>query len=127
MITREDIRELAGFQSDGAECAISFYFQPAPPSNRSHREQAILVKDLVHQALREAEKSGRVAGKSDTGQGRLRVRQQEHLARGRSSAKVGEDPTVRQPPLSFERTGALAGATAAFMGGLCGSAPGPLL
>jgi len=59
MITREDIRELAGFQGDGAECAISFYFQPAPPSNRSHREQAILVKDLVHQALREAEKSGR--------------------------------------------------------------------
>jgi peptide subunit release factor 1 (eRF1) len=59
MITREDIRELAGFQGEGAECAISFYFQPAPPSNRSHREQAILVKDLVHQALREAEKSGR--------------------------------------------------------------------
>jgi peptide subunit release factor 1 (eRF1) len=59
MITREDIRELAEFQGDGADCAISFYFQPAPPSNRSHREQAILVKDLVHQALREAEKSAR--------------------------------------------------------------------
>jgi len=59
MITREDIRGLAEFQGHGAECAISFYFQPAPPSNRSHREQAILVKDLVHQALREAEKSGR--------------------------------------------------------------------
>ena len=28
------------------------------PANKSHREQAILVKDLVHQALREAEKSG---------------------------------------------------------------------
>ena len=56
MITREDIRELAEFQADGADCAISFYFQPAPPSNRAHREQAILVKDLVQQALREAEK-----------------------------------------------------------------------
>jgi hypothetical protein len=59
MITREDIRELAEFQGGGADCAISFYSQPEPPSNRSHREQAILVKDLVHQALREAGKSGR--------------------------------------------------------------------
>jgi peptide subunit release factor 1 (eRF1) len=59
MITREDIRELAEFQGDGTECAISFYFQPTPPSNRSHREQVILVKDLVHHVLREAEKSGR--------------------------------------------------------------------
>lgn len=61
MITREDIRELAQFQG-GADCAISFYFQPSPPRNRSHRDQGILVKDLVHQALREAEKSGRNGG-----------------------------------------------------------------
>ena len=59
MITREDIRELAEFQGDDADCAISFYFQPLPPSNRSHREQAILIKDLVHQALRATERSGR--------------------------------------------------------------------
>ena len=59
MITRQDLRELAEFQGDSADCAISFYFQPAPPSNRSHREQAILVKDLVQQALREAGKNGR--------------------------------------------------------------------
>jgi peptide subunit release factor 1 (eRF1) len=59
MITREEVRELAEFHGDGTDCAISFYFQPAPPSNRSHREQAILVKDLVHPALREVEKSGR--------------------------------------------------------------------
>ena len=61
MITREDIRELAEFQGSGTDCAISFYFQPARPSNKSHREQAILAKDLVRQALREAEKSGRNA------------------------------------------------------------------
>ena len=59
MITREDIRELAEFQGSGTDCAISFYFQPARPSNKSHREQAILAKDLVRQALREAEKNGR--------------------------------------------------------------------
>jgi len=61
MITREDVRELAEFQGSGTDCAISFYFQPARPSNKSHREQAILAKDLVRQALREAEKSGRNA------------------------------------------------------------------
>lgn len=59
MMTREDLRELAEFQGNDGDCAISFYFQPAPPSNKSHREQAILAKDLVRQALREAEKSGR--------------------------------------------------------------------
>ena len=59
MIHREDIRELAEFQCSGADCAISFYFQPARPSNKSHREQAILAKDLVRHALREAEKDGR--------------------------------------------------------------------
>ncbi|HXP17597.1 MAG TPA: hypothetical protein VN868_10880 [Terriglobales bacterium] len=59
MITREDIRELAQFQGDGADCAVSFYFQPPRPKNKSHREEAILAKDLVRQALREAEKNGR--------------------------------------------------------------------
>jgi peptide subunit release factor 1 (eRF1) len=59
MITRDDIRELAQFQGNAADCAISFYFQPAKPRNKSHREEAILAKDLVRQALREAEKNGR--------------------------------------------------------------------
>jgi peptide chain release factor subunit 1 len=59
MITREDIRELAAFQGSSADCAISFYFQPTRPSNKSHREQAILVKDLVHQALRATQQNGR--------------------------------------------------------------------
>jgi peptide chain release factor subunit 1 len=62
MMTREDLRELAEFQGDDADRAISFYFQPSPPRNKSHREQAILAKDLVRQALREAEKSGRNGG-----------------------------------------------------------------
>src|SRR5258705_4600042 len=59
MITREDMLELAQFQGHGAECAISFYFQPSRPKNKSHREDGILAKDLVRQALREAEKRGR--------------------------------------------------------------------
>ncbi len=51
--------ELAQFQGHGTDCAISFYFQPSRPKNKSHREDAILAKDLVRQALREAEKDGR--------------------------------------------------------------------
>jgi peptide chain release factor subunit 1 len=60
MITREDIRELAQFQfGDESGCALSFYFQPQRPQNRSHREDAILAKDLVRNAMREAEKNGK--------------------------------------------------------------------
>jgi peptide chain release factor subunit 1 len=59
MMTREDIRELAAFQADANGCALSFYFQPRTPQNRSHKEETILAKDLVRQALREVEKHGK--------------------------------------------------------------------
>jgi peptide chain release factor subunit 1 len=63
MITREDIRELAQFHGDGHEnCAISFYFEPRIPLDRSHREEAILVKDLVRSALQEVERERRNSG-----------------------------------------------------------------
>ena len=39
MITRDDIRELANFQS-AEGCAITFYYQPSTPLNKSHREEA---------------------------------------------------------------------------------------
>ncbi len=58
MITRDDIRELANFRSPEG-CAVTFYYQPTTPPNKSHREEAILVKDLVRNALREAEKHGK--------------------------------------------------------------------
>ena len=59
MMTREDIRELAAFQAGPDACALSFYFQPRTPQNKSHKEEAILAKDLVRQALRETEKQGK--------------------------------------------------------------------
>lgn len=63
MITREAIRELAQFHGDGHEhWAISFYFEPRTPLDRSHREEAILVKDLVRSALHELEKQGKNGG-----------------------------------------------------------------
>ena len=58
MITRQDIAELARFEAtDG--CAISFYYQPPTPQDKSHRGEAILVKDLVREALRMAERQGK--------------------------------------------------------------------
>src|ERR1051325_3639299 len=57
MITREEIRQLAQFESP-AGCAISFYFQPQTPQNKSHRKESIMVKDLVRETLRKAERNG---------------------------------------------------------------------
>jgi peptide subunit release factor 1 (eRF1) len=60
MITREDIRELAQFHTTGDEgWALSFYFEPSTPQNKSHREEIILAKDLVRKALHEAEKNSK--------------------------------------------------------------------
>lgn len=66
MITREDIRELAQFQSDNNHaCALSFYFDPRTPQNKSHREEAILVKDLVRNAMRETGKNWKNGTRDD--------------------------------------------------------------
>src|SRR6202167_1669032 len=54
MITREQIYELAEFEDQSA-CALSFYFQPAPPRNKAHKEEAILTKDLAREAMRQLE------------------------------------------------------------------------
>src|SRR5208337_4231901 len=61
MMTREEIRELAAFQVDDSKgaCALSFYLQPDPPQDRSHRREAIVAKDVVKQALKSAAASGK--------------------------------------------------------------------
>jgi len=58
MITRDDIRELANFRSPEG-CAVSFYYQPSTPLNKSHREEIIQVKDMIRHALQEASKNGK--------------------------------------------------------------------
>ncbi len=57
MITREELRHLAQVESP-ENSAVTFYFQPQTPQNKSHREEQIQVKDLVREALRRAEKNG---------------------------------------------------------------------
>jgi peptide subunit release factor 1 (eRF1) len=61
MMTRNEIRELAAFQADESKgaCALSFYFQPDPPQDRSHRHEAIVAKDIVKQAMKSAAASGK--------------------------------------------------------------------
>jgi len=60
-MTRDEIRELAAFQADESKggCALSFYFQPDPPQDRSHRNQAIAAKDVVKQALKSRAAQGK--------------------------------------------------------------------
>lgn len=66
MITREDILELSQFRTnDDDSCALSFYFEPGTPQNKSHRGETILAKDLVRKALHEAGKNGKNGCGSD--------------------------------------------------------------
>ncbi|HUK48891.1 MAG TPA: host attachment protein [Terriglobales bacterium] len=54
MISREELRQLASFECrHPGELAISFYFKPTTPQDKSHREEAILAKDLVRKTLQE--------------------------------------------------------------------------
>src|ERR1700681_372914 len=60
MISREELRQLAGFECQlPNEVAISFYFQPSKPQDKSHREEAIIAKDLIRKTLQEVQLNGR--------------------------------------------------------------------
>lgn len=58
MINREDLRQLADFECRDNEFAVSFYFHPGVPRNKSHREEAIQAKDLVRRTIQELELNG---------------------------------------------------------------------
>ena len=56
MISREELRRLADFECRHPnEQAITFYFQPSTPKDRSHREEAIEAKDLVRKTIQQLE------------------------------------------------------------------------
>src|SRR5947199_32722 len=57
-ITREQIPEIAEFR-DANGCAVSFYFQPSMPRNKAHKEDAIVIKDLAREAMRNLESKGK--------------------------------------------------------------------
>jgi peptide subunit release factor 1 (eRF1) len=64
MMTRDEIRNLASFYADESKgvCALSFYYQPDTPQDRSHRREAIQTKDVVKQALKDANGKGKNVG-----------------------------------------------------------------
>ncbi len=65
MISRDVLRELASFQT-ADQSAVTFYFQPSTPRDQSHRDEAILVRDLVREVQRERERNGhRKAARGD--------------------------------------------------------------
>lgn len=63
-ITREQIRELSELQ-DEESSALSFYFQPATPRNKAHKEDTILIKDLARDAQRNLELKARERARAD--------------------------------------------------------------
>jgi peptide subunit release factor 1 (eRF1) len=85
MITREEIRQLAEVESPKG-CAISFYFQPQTPQDKSHRQEAILVKDLVRDTLRKAERNGNDTALRDDLQHILQIAEGLHGNHSRGKA-----------------------------------------
>lgn len=85
MITREEIRQLAQFESPKGS-AITFYFQPQTPQDKSHRQEAILIKDMVREALRRAERNGNDLALRDDFQHILQVAEGLHGNHSRGKA-----------------------------------------
>lgn len=54
---REELRELAALESTKGT-AITFYYQPVPPQDKTHRQEAILFKDLIREARKEMTRHG---------------------------------------------------------------------
>lgn len=61
MMTRDEIRNLASFYADETKgaSALSFYYQPDAPQDRSHRRDAIQTKDVIKQAMKDVNGKGK--------------------------------------------------------------------
>jgi peptide subunit release factor 1 (eRF1) len=107
MINREEIRQLAQIESPSG-CAISFYFQPETPQDRSHRQETILIKDLVREALRRAERNGNHAAQRDDLAKILQIAETLHgnHSRGKAIFACGEQGIWREidVPARLERS-----------------------
>ena len=57
MISRDTLRQLAEIESKSGH-AVSFFYQPPAPRDKSHREEHILLKDLIREAVDSHEKRG---------------------------------------------------------------------
>jgi peptide subunit release factor 1 (eRF1) len=83
MITRDIIRQLADMQSSQGD-AITFFYQPDAPPDKSHRQEAILVKDMVKEAMHRAEHAGKNGTLKSDLQRILELAEQLHGNQGRA-------------------------------------------
>jgi len=86
MVSREDLRQLAEFECRPGQFAISFYFQPGVPKDKSHREEGIQAKELVRKTIQELELNDR-SGTAVADLTRI-LRQVESLHGNQGAAKV---------------------------------------
>ncbi|HZR64188.1 MAG TPA: hypothetical protein VFA85_03515 [Terriglobales bacterium] len=87
MISREELRQLASFECrHPGELAISFYFKPSPPQDKSHREEAILAKDVVRRTLQELHANGNGRHRTDDLERILELAERLHGNQSRSKA-----------------------------------------
>lgn len=87
MISREDLRQLASFECQNpGEFAISFYFQPGTPQDKSHREEAIRAKDLVRKTIQDLQPNGHTREAVDDLQKILRLAESLHGNQARTKA-----------------------------------------
>src|SRR5947209_15989637 len=61
MISRDTLRQLAEFESRPGH-AVSFFYQPPQARDKSHREEHIVLKELIRQASESLEKRDRHNG-----------------------------------------------------------------
>ena len=106
-ITREQLRTLAQFK-DSDSSAVSFYFQPSTPRNRAHKEDSILIKDLVREALRKLEGA---SAEEKIGVKKVEVKSGENKGQMKSScgSKPGEKQKKDSARADLDRVLRLAG------------------
>ena len=93
MISRDELRQLASFECRSEnELAITFYFQPNTPHDKSHREEGILAKDLVRKTLQELQLNGQNRAATDDLERILRLAEVLHGNQAKAKAVFACSP-----------------------------------
>lgn len=82
---REELRTLAEVHSPENN-AITFYFQPQKPQDKSHRGEALQIKDLVRDAQRKLERNGNSPKAREVLDKILRMADELHGNQGKAKA-----------------------------------------
>jgi len=147
MMTRDEIRELAAFQADETKgaCALSFYFQPDPPQDRSHRREAnrrqrycetgperaplpAPKNGALHGRPRSRPRSGHEPARQRPGKGRLRLASAQNFWKEYElPPQLGGTHIYLQPRFQLKPLAALLGAQPALCVAVVDRQPCPYL